>query len=111
MRYGGAASFENVEVQYETGKRATLTIYHDGEVLENVDLQSIETEAEMIQTMIDKGFRMKPEDQVVSIRHIGKEAQKREENERNDRMEEQKRRMEEYMKNKARARKEAAGEL
>lgn len=80
------------------GKRATLTIYHDGEEHEKVDLQGIETEAEMNQMMIDKNFRWKPQDQVEQIRKIGKETKEREESERNERMEEAKRKMEAYMK-------------
>mmetsp|Transcript_5145 Transcript_5145/g.13091 ORF Transcript_5145/g.13091 Transcript_5145/m.13091 type:complete len:114 (-) Transcript_5145:1152-1493(-) len=93
--------FENVEIQYETGKRATLTIYHDGEVHENVDLQDIETEAEMIQMMIDKKFRWKPPDQVAIIRDLGAKAKVQDEEERNERMEEMKQRMEAYRKKKA----------
>jgi hypothetical protein len=68
-------------------------IYHDGEQHEKVDLESIETEAEMIQMMIDKEFRWKPQEQV---------AKKTEEGERNERMEEAKRKMEAYMKNRDR---------
>ena len=101
MRYGGAISFQNVDIQYETGKRATLTIYHDGEVHETVDLQDIETEAEMIQMMIDKQFQWKPQDQVAMIREIGAKAKAREDDERNDRMEEMKQRLEAYRKKKA----------
>lgn len=104
VRYGGAVSFENVEIEYQTGKRATLTVYHDGVEHEEVDLQDIETEAEMIQMMIDKEFRWKPNEQVANIRQVGAEAKKREEEERNDRMEEQKLRMEVYMQNKAKER-------
>ena len=91
-----------MEVEYQTGKRATLKIFHDGEEREKMDLQGIETEAEMIQMMIDKGFRMKPEEEVARIRQAGGEAQKREAEERNERMEEQRRRMESLMQNKAR---------
>lgn len=100
MRYGGAVSFENVEIEYQTGKRATLTIYHDGKENEKVDLQGIETEAEMIQMMIDKEFRLKTQEQVANIRQVGAEAKKREGEERNDRMEEAKRKMETYRKKK-----------
>ena len=101
MKYGGAICFENVEIQYETGKRATLTIYHDGEEHEQVDLQDIETEAEMIQMMIAKNFRWKPEDEVAIIREVGAKAKVRDEEERNERMEEMKQRMEAYRKKKA----------
>ena len=34
MRYGGAFSFSNVDVQYQHAKRTMLTIYHDGEEYE-----------------------------------------------------------------------------
>lgn len=108
IRYGGAYSLENVGVEFQQGKRATLTIYHDGEEHETVDLQEIETEAEMIQMMIGKGFRLKSEEEVAQIRQIGVDARRKEENERTERMEEQKRRLEEYMKQKKKA---ASGEL
>jgi len=100
VRYGGAFSFSNVDVQYQHAKRTILTIYHDGEEYEKVDLQDIPTEAEMIQLMHNKGFQLKPEEEVASIRQIGAEAKGREEGERNDRMEEMKRRMEAYRANK-----------
>ena len=77
-------------------------IYHDGEQHEKVDLESIETEVEMIQMMIDKEFRWKPQEQVANIRQMGAEAKKTEEGERNERMEEAKRKMEAYMKNRDR---------
>lgn len=109
IRYGGAFSFENVEIEYETGKRATLTIYTFDEhgvkqqETEMVDLQGIETEAEMSQIMLYKGFRLKPEEELVRIRRIGAEARAKEEDERNERMDESKRRMEAYMRKKAQA--------
>jgi len=77
-------------------------IYHDGEEHERVDLESIETEAEMIQMMVDKEFRWKPQEQVAMIRQMGAEAKKTEEGGRNERMEEAKRKMEVYRKNKDR---------
>ena len=100
MKYGGAISFENVDIQFETGKRATLTIYHDGEEHETVDLQDIETEDEMIQMMIDKQFRLKPQDQVAMIREIGAKAKAKEDKERSEEMEEFKKRVEEFRKKK-----------
>ena len=111
IRYGGAISFQNVEIEFQMGKRATLTIYHDGEEYEKVDLQDIETEAEMIQMMIDKEFRWKPQEQVEMIRQVGDETKKREEAERNERMEEAKRKMEAYRRKKAEEKIEKEGEL
>jgi hypothetical protein len=77
-------------------------IYHDGEEHERVDLESIGTEAEMIQMMVDKEFRWKPQEQVAMIRQSGAEAKKTEEEGRNERMEEAKRKMEAYMKKRDR---------
>jgi len=101
-----------VEIEYETGTRATLTIYHGNEhepqpqhgnehETETVDLQGIETEAEMARILLDKGFRWKPEEEVARIRSIGAAARAREEGERNERMEESKRRMEAWKKARA----------
>jgi len=84
-----------------TGRRATLTIYHDGVEHEKVDLEQFETESEMVQMMLEKGFVMKPDEEVSQIRKYGVEARKKEEDERKERMLEAKRRMEAYQKMKA----------
>lgn len=113
VRYGGAISFENVEIEYQTGMRATLTIYHDGEEHEKVDIEGIETEAEMIQMMIDKEFRWKSPEQVATIRRIGAEAKEKEESERDDRMAEAMRKVEEFRRKRDAKKKarENGGEL
>ena len=113
VRYGGAECFENVEVQYQTGQRATLTIFHDGEEFEKVDLESIESEAEMIQMMVDKNFHWKSPELVQMIRQIGREEKQKEEEERNERIEEAKRKMEAFRQKKLEEKlaKEKAGEL
>mmetsp|Transcript_4781 Transcript_4781/g.11412 ORF Transcript_4781/g.11412 Transcript_4781/m.11412 type:complete len:91 (-) Transcript_4781:193-465(-) len=90
-----------------------MTIFHDGEEFEKVDLESIETEAEMIQMMVDKNFRWKSPELVQMIRQIGREEKQKEEEERNERMEEAKRKMEAFRKKKLEEKlaKEKAGEL
>lgn len=94
-------TFQNVMVEYLAGKHATLTIYHDGEEHEKVDLEAFESEAEMVQMMLDKGFISKSEEEVRLIRKTGAESRVREQDERNERMEDAKRRMEAYRKMKA----------
>ncbi len=75
-----------------------MTIFHDGQEIEQVDLESIETEAEMMQMMVDKNFRRKPQELVGLIRKMGMEEKKKEDAERNERMEEAKRKMEAFRK-------------
>jgi hypothetical protein len=48
-----------------------LTIYHDGQQIEEVELQSISTAEEMHQMMIDKGFRLKSDEEVERIKKEG----------------------------------------
>lgn len=60
--------YENVEVQFVPGRHAYLTIYHDGEKVEKVDLHAIPTEAQMHEMMIEKGFKMKSDDEVARIK-------------------------------------------
>ena len=72
IKYGGAESYENVQIEYSRGRKAVLTIFHDGEVHEQVELQTISTQKEMHQMMLDKGFVRKSEGEVERIRLEGK---------------------------------------
>ena len=68
VTFGGAESYEGVEVEFIHGRHAYLTIYHDGQKVEKVDLHAIPTETEMHEMMIEKGFTLKSEDEVEKIR-------------------------------------------
>ena len=68
MTFGGAESYEGVEVEFIHGRHAYLTIYHDGRTVEKVDLHAISTETEMHEMMIRKGFTLKSEDEIEKIR-------------------------------------------
>ena len=110
IRYGGAFCFENVHVEFEHGRRATLTIFHDGREEETVDLQSIETEEEMVKTMLDKGFLLKDPQEVARIKQIGAEAKVREEGEKMARRAEMERKLEAYRNKRMEAKRQREAE-
>ncbi|KAG7347932.1 Sep15/SelM redox domain containing protein [Nitzschia inconspicua] len=71
VKYGGADSFENVEVEFQKGKKAILIIYHDGDEREQVELQAIPTYQEMRDMMLEKGFQLKAPEEVARITQEG----------------------------------------
>jgi hypothetical protein len=71
IKYGGAEAFQNVEIEFIRGRKAVLTIYHDGEEHEQVELQSLGTKKEMHQMMLDKGFTLKAEEQIAEMQSRG----------------------------------------
>jgi hypothetical protein len=74
VKYGGADCFENVQVEFQPGKKAILTIYHDGVETEQVELQSLPTYQDMHDMMLSKGFQLKATEKVARIRQEGDEA-------------------------------------
>jgi hypothetical protein len=81
IKYGGAEAFQNVEVEFNRGRKAVLTINHDGDEHEQVDLQSIATQDEMHQMMLDKGFVLKSDEEVEAMMTQGVKTKTREEQE------------------------------
>jgi hypothetical protein len=81
IKYGGAEAFQNVEVEFNRGRKAILTIHHDGDEHEQVDLQSIKTQDEMHQMMLDKGFVLKSDEELEEITTQGVENKTHEEQE------------------------------
>jgi hypothetical protein len=71
IKYGGAEAFHNVEIEFIRGRKAVLTIYHDGEEHEQVELQSIGTKKEIHQMMLDKGFTLKSEEEIAEMQARG----------------------------------------
>jgi hypothetical protein len=57
---GEAESYENVTIQYIAGRRAILTIYHNGMVQEQVELGPIKTRTKLHELFMNKGFQPKP---------------------------------------------------
>ena len=49
--------YHNVEIKFIHGKKATLTIFDDGEETETIMLSDIKTESEMHSMMQEKGFK------------------------------------------------------
>jgi hypothetical protein len=54
--------------------KAVLSIYHDGVEYEKVELQEIGTEEGMHQMMLDKGFVLKSDEEVASIKAKGQQS-------------------------------------
>lgn len=61
--------YQNVEVEYDPGKPAVLTISDDdGNVLEEVNLYEIDTNEEIHKMMIEKGFKLKPASEIAEMK-------------------------------------------
>ena len=84
MKYGGAELFENVELEFRAGSNAVLTIYHDGMEFEKVELTSLKTKEDMHRLMLDKGFALKPPNEVEAIQQKYKKQKDEEGRERNE---------------------------
>jgi hypothetical protein len=83
VKFGGAESFQNVEVEFVKGKKAVLTIFHDGVEKEEVTLQTMKTEEEMHQLMLDKGFVLKQEEELEELQAMRAEELEQEEIKKN----------------------------
>ena len=77
-----------------------MTIYHDGEEHEQVELQTIPTADEMHALMVEKGFQMKPEEEVTEIKKKAEEQMEQELEARRQREERARQRVEERRKAK-----------
>lgn len=56
-------------MEYERGKPAVLTISDDdGNVIDEVNLFDIKTSEDIHQMMIDKGFKLKPDSEIATMR-------------------------------------------
>jgi Sep15/SelM redox domain len=79
VMYGGAESFQNVEVEFVGGRSAVLTIYDDGEEREKIELTTLGTQQEMKELMLDKGFVLKSPQELARIKMLGATNKKRDE--------------------------------
>lgn len=71
VKYGGAECFQNVEVDFQHGKKAVLTIFKNGVETEQVELQALQTFQEMHDLMLAKGFQLKAAEEVERITRDG----------------------------------------
>ena len=56
VKYGGAEIFENLEIEFRAGSNAVLTVYHDGNEDETVELTNHKTKDGFHKLLLDKGF-------------------------------------------------------
>ena len=68
LKLGHAESYQNVEIEYIHGRKATLTIYHDDEKVETVVLSDLKNHEEMHALFVEKGFQLKPENEIEAIK-------------------------------------------
>lgn len=68
LKLGHAESYQNVEIEYIHGRKATLTIYHDEKIVETVVLSDLKNHEEMHALFVEKGFQLKPENEIEAIK-------------------------------------------
>lgn len=56
LKGGEAEQYQGVEVEYVHGRKAVLTIFRDGEQLEEVTLSDYRSKTDMHALMVEKGF-------------------------------------------------------
>ena len=68
LKGGEAETFQNVEIKYIHGRKAVLTIFHDGEEHEKIELSGLHTRQEMHAMFLEKGFVKKSDEEIEAIR-------------------------------------------
>lgn len=63
-----ADEYRGMTVEYQRGRRAQLSIYHDGVFHERVELEAYGNKEELHKMMVDKGFTKKTEKQIRKMR-------------------------------------------
>lgn len=56
---GEINEYEGVDIEWIRGKRAVMTIFRDGEEVEEVAMYELKTREEMHKLMVEKGFHKK----------------------------------------------------
>uniref|UniRef100_A0A7S1CUW2 Selenoprotein F/M domain-containing protein n=1 Tax=Cyclophora tenuis TaxID=216820 RepID=A0A7S1CUW2_CYCTE len=62
-----AEEYRGVEVEYVHGRKAVLSIFHDGELQEEITLSELGTREEMHALMVDKGFQKMSEEEIIAM--------------------------------------------
>jgi hypothetical protein len=68
LKGGEAETYENVEVKYISGRKAVLTIFHDGEEQEKIELSTLKMREDMHAMFLEKGFVKKSEEEIERVR-------------------------------------------
>lgn len=68
-----AEEYRGVSVEYVSGRKAVLTIFHDDEFQEEVLLSDYKTKEEMHALMVEKGFEKMSEEEIAAMREGKKE--------------------------------------
>jgi hypothetical protein len=68
LKDGEAESYQNIEIKYIHGRKAILTIFHDGEEQEKIELSQLKQREDMHAMFLEKGFVLKPAEEIEAIR-------------------------------------------
>jgi hypothetical protein len=74
LKGGEAETYQNVEIEYIHGRKAVLTIFHDGEEQEKIDisnLKKLRTREDLHALFLEKGFVLKSEEEIEAFRQQG----------------------------------------
>jgi hypothetical protein len=63
LKGGEAETYQNVEIKYIHGRKAVLTIFHDGEEQEKIKLYKLRKREDMHAMFLEKGFVLKAEEE------------------------------------------------
>ena len=109
LQSGEAESYENITINYIHGLKATLTIYHhehhdsdDGDTvktkkeIEKVQLTTIETNAELHELFLSKGFQLKSQEEIQSLKNQRRNEQEAEVQRKRKLIESKEQRQKEY---------------
>jgi hypothetical protein len=76
LKGGDAESYEGVTIEYIPGRTATLTVFHDQEKVEKVQLSSLKTQQDMHDMMKEKGFTLMSPEEISKLKAEREEAER-----------------------------------
>ena len=79
-----AEEYAGVDVEYVHGHRASISIYHDGELQETISLHDYPTKQELHMLMVTKGFVKKVQEEIQKMKALKRIEQRAFESKRNE---------------------------
>jgi hypothetical protein len=76
LKGGDAESYEGVTIEYIPGRTAILTVFHDQEQVEKVQLSSLKSQQDMHDMMKEKGFTLKSPEEIAKLKVELEEAER-----------------------------------
>ena len=81
LKEGGAESYHGVSIEYKSGRKAVLEIFHDDVSVEKIEIQNMESELELHKLFIMKGFLQKSAEEIAQILDLREKEKRQEEQE------------------------------